>query len=49
MMDAGTMMIGYQPVKDHPNIFRNITSNPACTESDIDFMLEELDRLGADL
>ena len=28
---------------------RSIISNQACQEEDIDFMLEELDRLGVDL
>ncbi|CAH0766030.1 unnamed protein product [Bemisia tabaci] len=49
MMQAGTLMIGYQPEKDTPNFFRNIISSAAVTESDIDFLLAELDRLGHDL
>lgn len=49
MMTAGTLMIGYQPLDHHPNFFRNIISSQAVRREDIDFMLEELDRLGYDL
>jgi hypothetical protein len=30
-------------------VFRSILSNPGCREEDVDFMLEELDRLGKHL
>ena len=49
MMMAGTLMVSYQPLGDTPNFFRSILSNPATREEDIDFMLEEMDRLGEDL
>ena len=49
MMYAGNLMISYQPLDDKPNFFRSIISNQACNEEDIDFMMEELDRLGIDL
>ena len=49
MMKAGSMMISYQPLGELPNFFRSIISNQAQTEEDIDFMLDELDRLGHDL
>ena len=49
MMEAGTLMIGYQPQGDLPNFFRNVISNPAVKKQDIDFLLAELDRLGQDL
>lgn len=49
MMEAGTLMIGYQPQGDIPNFFRSIISNPAVKKADIDFMISELDRLGHDL
>jgi len=42
-------MIGYQPLGKIPNFFRSIISNSAVQKQDIDFMIEELDRLGADL
>ncbi|KAF4532054.1 hypothetical protein B566_EDAN016126 [Ephemera danica] len=49
MMEAGTIMVGYQPLDDTPNFFRNIISNAAVNEEDVDFLLAELDRLGHDL
>lgn len=49
MMLAGTLMVSYQPLGDLPNFFRSIISNPATREEDIDFMLDEMDRLGHDL
>ena len=49
MMMAGTLMVSYQPLGDIPNFFRSIISNQATREEDIDFMLEEMDRLGHDL
>ena len=49
MMTAGTIMISYQPLGELPNFFRSIISNQAIQESDIDFMLSEMDRLGHDL
>lgn len=48
-MEAGTLMIGYQPQGNLPNFFRNIISNAAVRSEDIDFLLAELDRLGQDL
>jgi len=49
MMTAGTIMISYQPLGEYPNFFRSIISNQAIQESDVDFMLAEIDRLGHDL
>jgi len=49
MMQAGTLMVGYQPLDDRPNFFRNIISSAAVNEGDIDFLLAEMDRLGHDL
>lgn len=49
MMYEGTLMIGYQPLGQTPNFFRSIISNSAVQKQDIDFMLSELDRLGANL
>ncbi|XP_023931564.1 glutamate decarboxylase 1-like, partial [Lingula anatina] len=46
MMEAGTTMIGYQPHGNQPNFFRMIISNNASTKSDIDFLLDEIERLG---
>lgn len=49
MMNTGTLMITYQPLRHLPNFFRNIVSNAAVTKDDIEFLLAELDRLGHDL
>ncbi|XP_076305225.1 glutamate decarboxylase-like [Tachypleus tridentatus] len=49
MMDAGTLMIGYQPLGNTPNFFRAIISNPGVKKEDINFMLDELERLGHNL
>ncbi|KAM7104139.1 glutamate decarboxylase 1 isoform 3-T3 [Molossus nigricans] len=49
MMESGTTMVGYQPQGDKVNFFRMVISNPAATQSDIDFLIEEIERLGQDL
>ncbi|CAA9995024.1 unnamed protein product [Nesidiocoris tenuis] len=49
MMEAGTMMVGYQPDDKRPNFFRSIFSSAAVQKDDVDFMLNEMDRLGQDL
>ena len=49
MMNKGTLMVGYQPVGDIPNFFRNIISNPGVQKKDVDFLLDEMERLGHDL
>ncbi|XP_070502203.1 glutamate decarboxylase-like [Chironomus tepperi] len=49
MMKAGTLMVGYQRDGKVPNFFRSIISQDAITEKDIDYMLNEFDRLGRDL
>ncbi|CAG0880981.1 unnamed protein product [Cyprideis torosa] len=49
MMYRGTLMISYQPLGDLPNFFRNIISNPGVQKEDVDFLVAELDRIGADM
>lgn len=49
MMENGTMMIGYQPLGNKVNFFRNVISNPAVTREDVDFLVAEIQRLGDDL
>lgn len=39
-------MIGYQPLGMKPNFFRYVCANPAATKEDIDFLLNEIRRLG---
>lgn len=49
MMEFGTTMVSYQPLGDKVNFFRMVISNPAATHQDIDFLIEEIERLGQDL
>uniref|UniRef100_A0A3B5QK34 Glutamate decarboxylase 2 n=1 Tax=Xiphophorus maculatus TaxID=8083 RepID=A0A3B5QK34_XIPMA len=49
MMEYGTTMVSYQPQGDKVNFFRMVISNPAATFEDIDFLIEEIERLGHDL
>ena len=42
-------MVGYQPLGDLPNFFRMITSNPASNMADIDFLLNEIEKLGEEI
>ena len=49
MVEAGTMMISYQPLGDLPNFLRMVTVSPAATEADMDFVLNELERIGSDM
>uniref|UniRef100_A0A8C1YSC5 Glutamate decarboxylase 1 n=1 Tax=Cyprinus carpio TaxID=7962 RepID=A0A8C1YSC5_CYPCA len=49
MMECGTTMVGYQPQGNKVNFFRMVVSNPAVTRSDIDFLIDEIERLGQDL
>nr|KAF6373354.1 cysteine sulfinic acid decarboxylase [Pipistrellus kuhlii] len=49
MVKEGSMMISYQPHGTRGNFFRLIVANPALTQADMDFLLNELERLGQDL
>nr|XP_033790915.1 glutamate decarboxylase 1-like [Geotrypetes seraphini] len=49
LMEEGTTMVSYQPYGDKVNFFRMVLSNPATKKSDIDFLIEEIERLGKDL
>lgn len=49
MMEEGQTMIGYQPLGDKVNFFRCVFSNPATQREDIDFLLDEIVRLGSSL
>lgn len=49
MMKAGTLMLGYTRAGPIPNFFRSVFSQDGVMEEDIDFMLDEIDRLGEDL
>ena len=49
MMRQGTMMVTYQPLDDLPNFFRLVLQNSALTHEDMDYFINEFQRLGADL
>uniref|UniRef100_A0A671VMA6 Glutamate decarboxylase 3 n=1 Tax=Sparus aurata TaxID=8175 RepID=A0A671VMA6_SPAAU len=49
MMEKGSVLIGYQPLGAKVNFFRCVFSNPATQQEDIDFLLDEIIRLGHDL
>lgn len=45
MMEEGTIMVTYQPLRDLPNFFRIAISNPALTKTDLDFVLDKFEEL----
>lgn len=49
MVKKGSMMIGYQPLEDKVNFFRLIVLSPQVCKKDMDFCLDEIERLGNDL
>ncbi|XP_064149281.1 glutamate decarboxylase 1-like [Loxodonta africana] len=49
MIEEGSAMISYQPCGDKVNFFRMVFSNPATTQTDVDYLIEEIERLGKDL
>ncbi|TKS77626.1 Cysteine sulfinic acid decarboxylase [Collichthys lucidus] len=49
MMKQGTMMVGYQPLADKVNFFRLVVLSPQVSTKDMDFFLDEIERLGNDL
>uniref|UniRef100_A0A4W3IKL5 Cysteine sulfinic acid decarboxylase n=1 Tax=Callorhinchus milii TaxID=7868 RepID=A0A4W3IKL5_CALMI len=48
MVVKGSMMVGYQPHGKHVNFFRQILISPQVTREDLDFFLDEIERLGSD-
>uniref|UniRef100_A0A8C7XYG0 Cysteine sulfinic acid decarboxylase n=1 Tax=Oryzias sinensis TaxID=183150 RepID=A0A8C7XYG0_9TELE len=46
MMKEGTMMVGYQPLGDLGNFFRVTVFSPHICHKDMDFFLDEIERLG---
>uniref|UniRef100_A0A8W4FIT2 Glutamate decarboxylase 1 n=1 Tax=Sus scrofa TaxID=9823 RepID=A0A8W4FIT2_PIG len=49
MIEEGTAMISYQPCGDKVNFFRMVFSNPATRQRDVDYLIDEIQRLGKDL
>lgn len=48
-MKQGTMMVGYQPLGDRVNFFRLVVLSALVSQQDMDFFLDEIERLGNDL
>ena len=49
MVKKGSMMVGYQPLDGRVNFFRMVILSPQLNQSDLDFCLDEIERLGNDL
>ncbi|KAL8564651.1 hypothetical protein ACOMHN_004145 [Nucella lapillus] len=49
MMEHGTTLVQYQPLGSLPNLFRVAISNPIITSADVDFLVDEIERLGRDI
>lgn len=49
MMRQGSMMVGYQPLGNKVNFFRVTVFSPLISTKDLDFFLDEIERLGKDL
>ncbi|KAJ8369996.1 hypothetical protein SKAU_G00100240 [Synaphobranchus kaupii] len=49
MMRKGSMMVGYQPQKGRVNFFRMVVLSPQISQEEMDFFLDEIERLGKDL
>lgn len=49
MMKKGSMMVGYQPLENKVNFFRMVVLSPQVSQKDLDFCLDEIERLGNDM
>lgn len=49
MTEKGSLLVGYQPVKDKCNSFRMIVHSAAVGHVHMDYVLDEIERLAADL
>ncbi|XP_069701601.1 cysteine sulfinic acid decarboxylase [Periplaneta americana] len=49
MIKEGSMMVTYQPLRDHPNFFRLVLQNSGVEKADMDYFVREFERLGHDL
>ncbi|XP_014248186.1 cysteine sulfinic acid decarboxylase [Cimex lectularius] len=49
MMREGTMMMTYQPLREHPNFFRLVIQNSSLNHNDMDYIVAEIERLGRNL
>lgn len=49
MMKKGSMMITYQPLRQHPNFFRLVLQNSCLNEADMQYFLDEIELLGTNI
>jgi glutamate/tyrosine decarboxylase-like PLP-dependent enzyme len=51
MQQRGTMLVNFNPLPDHglPRFFRIVFNSPRVATTDVEFVLDEIERLGADL
>jgi glutamate decarboxylase len=49
MMKDGSMMVTYQPLRNQPNFFRLVLQNSGVERADMDYFVQEFERLGSDL
>ena len=49
MVRNGSMLIGYNPLGSRVNFFRMVVCNAGVSAQDMDFVVDEIDRLGCDL
>lgn len=49
MQKSGSMLVAYQPVESKVNFFRMIIINPNVTHEDMEFVLDEIEKLGQNL
>ncbi|KAJ8926035.1 hypothetical protein NQ315_009890 [Exocentrus adspersus] len=46
MVRHGSVMLGYQPLKQLPNFFRFVSQNSSLTRKDVDFILDHIAEIG---
>lgn len=49
MIKKGSMMVTYQPLRDQPNFFRLVLQNSGMDTADMDYLVQEFERLSSDL
>jgi len=49
MMESGSMMVTYQPLKEHPNFFRLVVQSSEVSEQDIIYFLDTIESYGKEL
>lgn len=49
MIKDGSMMVTYQPLQNQPNFFRLVLQNSGVERADMDYFVQEFERLGSDL